>query len=90
MAHLPIDTPCKIEVLLHCHCVPLPHPQSLAPAVEDALTFLQAAGAIKPVGGREDVFTTTPLGIAWVRALCNVPRPKLVYLDEMGRQVGEG
>lgn len=69
-----IGTPNNIEVLLHCHCSPEPHPRIHAPAVADAIAFLEASGAIErdPYPGS---FRTTPLGRRWVASLCNVGLP---------------
>jgi hypothetical protein len=77
-----IGTPNNIEVLLHYHVCPHPHPRADAPAVHDAIRMLHKAGAIEFIGGQTKV---TPLGAAWVQALCNVPVPTVAFIDEQGR-----
>jgi len=81
-----IATPNNIEVLLWCHCRVGLHERIEAPAVHDTLMeFLQMGAIEREVGEPEHHFTTTPLGRAWVQALCNVPPPKSVFVDESGR-----
>ncbi|MDP2728355.1 MAG: hypothetical protein Q8P59_12535, partial [Dehalococcoidia bacterium] len=58
------------------------HPRFDAPAVRDAIAMLLQEGCVKPVG--DDVYQTTPRGSAWVLALCNVERPREVYMDAQG------
>lgn len=77
-----LETPNVIEVLLHCHVCPEPHPRWEAPAVQEALRFLAREGAIHSVEVR--TYITTDLGAAWVKALCNVEKPRLVYVDTNG------
>lgn len=79
-----IGTPSNIEVLLHCHTTPLPHPRREAPAVADALALLRNLGAIEPSDIHHEVETTTALGRAWVEALCRVPLPRMAFVDERG------
>lgn len=78
-----IGTPNNIEVLLHCHTTPAPHPRRHAPAVADALALLRTLGAIEATAD-ENVETTTALGRAWVEALCRVPLPRAAFVDERG------
>lgn len=85
-----IHCPSNIEVLLHCHCYPVPHPRLEGPAVRDAIKMFRDLGAIEERPPLKDVYATTLLGRAWVEALCMVPPPRLVYLDEQGRTVGKG
>jgi hypothetical protein len=76
-----IGTPNNIEVLIHCHVTPLPHPRRNAPAVANALRLLRDLGAIEAT---EDGETTTALGRAWVEALCRVQMPRAVFVDGNG------
>ena len=81
-------TPSDIEVLLHCYYSPTPHPRRQAPAIAESLNSFLDLGAIQPStrpGTPDGTFSTTPLGSAWVKALCAVPPPKRVFLDEQGR-----
>lgn len=84
-----LQTPVNIEVLLHCHVCPRPHPRADSPAVAEALHLLHRCGAIVPVldfGGGSH-FETTSLGRAWVAALCQVPQPKQVFVDAQGQML---
>lgn len=80
-----IYSPNNIDVLLHCHASVGPHPRIEARAVQEAIDALMMVGAIAPDMRMPQCYTTTPLGHAWVQALCNVPRPKVAFIDEMGR-----
>lgn len=78
-----IGTPNNIDVLLHCYSCRGPHERIDAPAVQGAISELLDAGAIENVGDR--IYTATALGKAWALALCNVPPPRNVFVDEQGR-----
>jgi hypothetical protein len=84
-----LQTPSTIEVLIHCHCTPTPHPRNHAPAVQDAIRELLEYDAIEsaPEDG-ENCYRTTPLGAAWLNALERVPIPRLVYVDTDGHVLG--
>lgn len=82
-----LQNPNTIEVLIHCHCSPEPHPRAHAPAVFDTIAALQEHKLIVPFG--TDGWKTTPLGEAWVKALCRVPMPRLVYVDADGTLLSE-
>lgn len=81
-----LQSPNEIEVLIHCHCTPGPHPRAHAPAVQYALNKLAECGAIEP---RAEGWRTTALGTAWLCALQRVPLPRSVYVDSDGRPLGE-
>ena len=79
-----LDSPLRIKILLHYHVSPEPWPGPCRPDVE-ILEFL-AAGVIEHSGDSDPgSFKTTPLGQAWVAALCNVPLPRTVFVDELDR-----
>lgn len=81
-----LGSPNNIEVLLHYYVSPEPHPRRHAPAVDCATNDLLRAGAIVPrADHRGTCFQTTELGCAWVAALCQVPPPTAVWVDEQGR-----
>ena len=63
-----------IEVLIHCHVSPIPHPRRHAPAVRDALGMFQTCEMIEPVlnAEQEEVFNLTHKGRSFIRAICNV------------------
>lgn len=82
--NMKIGTPNNIEVLLHCHTATTPHPRKDAPAVTAALTTLFHAGCIDP-GATPGSYVTTPLGEAWVQAMCNVEIPRVAYVDTQGQ-----
>jgi hypothetical protein len=67
-----LRTPNDIEVLIHCHCCPDPHPRIDAPAVKEALRHLAEWKAIVP---SDQGWKTTALGAAWLCALSRVPIP---------------
>lgn len=84
-----IETPYRINLLLHFHCSPEPYPLRSAPAFQEEVDSLLKEGAIKPrveiTGGlHSGEYRTTPLGEAWVQALCNVPPPQMVFVDQLG------
>jgi len=77
-----IYSPSNIEVLLHCHTCPRPHPRLEAGAVKDAIMMFLHLGAIEP--DTKNNYKTTPMGKAWVQALCNVRPPRPAFVDESG------
>lgn len=83
-----IHSPNNIDVLLHYHTRMGPHEGINAPAVIDAISFLLQLGAIKPRAAKNE-YETTELGKAWVQALCNVPPPKQVFVDQLGKILNE-
>ena len=78
-----IGTPNHIEVLLHCHCSPAPHPRFEYGAVSQAIVLFEKHGVITK-GERPNTWKTTPKGDAWVRALCRVKKPRDAFVDENG------
>lgn len=82
-----IFSPNNIEVLLHCHCSAFRHPREDAPAVKEAIEELLKEGAITANHPQEidRPYITTTKGAAWVQALCNVPPPRSVWVDEQGK-----
>lgn len=86
-----LATPSNIEVLLWCHTRPQPHPRLDAPAVRDAVQEFLKIGAVEATplsgGGEFGAFRTTPLGRAWVAALCQVQRPRVGFIDENGKAI---
>ncbi len=77
-----IYSPFRIGILLHCHTNPaafdLDHD-----AVFETLKEFEEMGVIKEAS--HGYYNTTPLGKAWVNALCNVKVPKYAFIDEQGR-----
>lgn len=77
-----ITSPYNIELLLHVHCTPAPIRDSGCKA--EALGKFQFLGAIVPDEESGSGWRTTPLGAAWVKALCRVPCPRTAYIDTDG------
>lgn len=76
-----LGSPNCIEVLLHHHCSPTPHPRRHALAVQQAESWLIERGAIDlSLEGSK----TTDKGRAWVEALCQVPAPRQAWVDGNG------
>lgn len=67
-----LRTASNIEVLLHCHTSPEPHPRRHAPAVIEGLALLMRHGLIELAGYGEQVWTTTSKGKALVERLKSV------------------
>lgn len=82
-----LGTPLAIEILLQAHCMPGPISNPEAPAVQDTVAALVMMNAIERTEAPLNRFRTTKLGSAWVDALCRVPIPRRVYLDEQGREL---
>ena len=76
-------TPLDIEVLIHCHVCPAPHPKLGAPAVEEAIRMFEHN---KIIEREEDLgcYRTTDRGKALVRILCSTPFPEQRWVDQNG------
>jgi hypothetical protein len=79
-----IYSPSNIELLIWCHVRFEPHPRMEAPGVAETLKEFLDMGVIRTTP-EPNVFTTTPLGAAWVESLCNTPPPRLAYIDQLGK-----
>ena len=81
-------TPLQIIVLIHYHAIPRQHPECDSCGIQGAIDYLLNEGVIKRVDdGLEEYhcrYTTTELGAAWLRAICAIPKPELVYVDKDG------
>jgi hypothetical protein len=80
-------SPSDIEILIHCYCVPTPHPRLDAPAVQETIKMFLDQGIIEEWDERH-VYHTTPKGSAWMNAICNTPLPVSHWLDDKGNVVG--
>lgn len=80
-------SPLRINLLLHCAVSPIDAevPNFEASGVQSELQDLLTAGAIVQRDSR--CFQATPLGRAWVAALCNVPIPRVAYIDSHGQEL---
>ncbi len=81
-----IYSPLNIDILLWCRTHVEPYPRLEATAVSDTIKQFLEMKVIEPdIESPPGVYKTTPLGTAWVEALCNVPPPTLVFMDQFGR-----
>lgn len=88
-----LHCPANIEFLLWCHTRCERH-WSVALGMKEAgetwkraIDKLVSCGAIEPDKENDLMWRTTPLGCAWVSALCNVKIPRTVFVDEQDRIV---
>ena len=87
-----LGTPHNIELLLHIHLTPEPWPHSGSSAYADGMRMLVNVGAVRERQPRatdaafSTNYTTTKLGAAWIKALCNVEKPTetICYKDHNG------
>ena len=77
-------TPIAIEILLHFHASPLPHPLSAYPAVAAEIESQLKNGLIEPDKG---AYRTTERGKAHVQQLCNLPFPTQMWVDKDGNKI---
>jgi len=80
-------TPNAIEILIHCHVCPLPHPRRDAPAVAEELRSLQANGLIEPEPGSQGGYRTTDRGRAHIAQLCNTAWPVRAWIGADGNRI---
>ncbi len=80
-------TPMSIEVLLWCYYSPLPYPDiNLNSVQEIILQFLEfKLIVISKTNYEFPVYDCTDLGKAHVRQLCNLPLPKMEFIDHTGK-----
>lgn len=77
-------TPNAIEVLLHYHVSPAPHPRSYAPAVRDATVALLNNGLLELAMG-DGCYGTTLCGRLHVKQLCETAWPVSVFMGADGK-----
>lgn len=83
-AHQPRPlSPHAIQVLLWCHCHPDPNPEENGMWRQTIAEFVKVGVLEKELDSERH--RTTPLGGAWVNALCNTPIPRMVFVDENDR-----
>jgi len=80
-------TPNGIEVLIHCHVCPLPHPRKDAPAVAEELQSLELNGLIEPEPGSDGGYRTTDRGRAHIEQLCRTAWPVQAWFDANGNRI---
>ena len=74
-------TPSDIEILLHCHTCPEPHPRIDAPAVQQTIEWFVAAGILEEKGHLQS-YKTTGKGNALVKMLCDTEFPQQAWVDK--------
>ncbi len=72
-------TPSDLEILVHCHVSPDPHPRLHAPAVKDAIRQFLADGIIKRVS--VDIYGSTERGEMWLEMILDTPMPVYQLVD---------
>ena len=77
-------TPNDLEVLIHCHVCPEPHPRAHAPAVQDTINTFLAHGILEAKGNS---YITTERGDALMRLLCNTEMPQQAWVDKDGNVI---
>jgi hypothetical protein len=74
-----MQTPSNMEVFLHCHYSREEHPRAHAPAVRDALVYLEHQGMIERRKDQGDdsqpMYKTTARGQFYLEHILNVPFP---------------
>lgn len=75
----------EIGILFHYGCQGgEPHPES--PAATITVSRFLEAGVLERMS-EPPGFRITPLGLAWIKALCRVPIPKAVFIDDKGQVI---
>lgn len=78
-------TPNDLEILIHCHVSPTPHPRFDAPGVKKALDDLVECGLIVLHNGNCGIYSTTDRGNAHMQVLCYIPLPEKKWVDPFGK-----
>ena len=82
-------TPSDIEILIHYHVSPEPHPRLSASAVTESVNRFLEQGLIKLSSrtitiGEPALYTTTSKGAAHISQLCKLPLPIAVWANDEG------
>ena len=80
-------TPLEIMFLIHCHVFPNPYPNMGAPAVQHAAEKFIRLDLINRVSEDSEVFKTTAKGKAHIKQLCDLPLPRLKFIDFKGEEI---
>lgn len=77
-----------IEVLIHCHVFPAPHPRGTTPTAMKAINYLLGSDLIKEDGSTEDGrYITTERGDVHIRHLKDLPFPVAVWNNQNGDEI---
>lgn len=68
-------TPNLLEVLLHYHVSPDPHPRIDAPAVQGAIDAMLHEGILQSDLSRDSQYALTERGEVWLKMLLDTPLP---------------
>ena len=79
-------TPSDLELLIHCHVSPAPHPRLDAPAIQEGLRKLLHHDIICPTA-QTGVYNATPRGKAHIEQLRALPFPEQAYIDYKGDKI---
>ena len=79
-------SPSDIEVMIHYHTDPNPHPREDAPAVKDAMKMFIQLGFLH---WQEGQLRSTDLGAAWITMLCHTPLPLIAFVTPNGEVINE-
>ncbi len=74
-----IRTPSNLELLLHCHYSPEPHPRLDAPAIKEGMDYLLKCGMVTLSGPKPFVMTTTDKGRFYIDHLMTIPFPRATW-----------
>ena len=77
-------TPSAIEMLLHFHVCPLPHPRRGEPEVAQEIQSFLTNGLIEKDPGGPCRYRTTLRGRLHVQQLCAMPWPKPAWIGADG------
>jgi DNA-binding PadR family transcriptional regulator len=74
-------SPSDLEVLIHCHAIPGPHPRFDSGAIQDTLDQFCADGIIERVANTLDEYRTTDRGQKWLEMILETPYPEQCWID---------
>ena len=83
-------TPSDIEILIHYHVCPDPHPRiEDAPGIQETIDDFVELGILEPkgVGSRGILYGTTEKGNALVMLLCKTEMPQHAWVDKYGEVI---
>lgn len=91
-----MESPSNIEVMLHFHCSPEPHPRAEALAVAEAIVRFMNEGLLQHRTGRLTGESSagfrlepTARGRAWVQMICSTPMPVMAWKNPVTGEVVE-
>ena len=73
-------SPSDLEVLIHFHCCPTPHPRMHSPAVMSAVDKFVEAGILQE-SDEESGYATTERGRKFLDMILATPYPQHVWID---------